>query len=418
MTEKIAIIGSGIAGLTAAYRGRQAGFDVTVFEAHHGHGMDAHTLSVEGGIVDVPLRVMNPQRWHHVLSLAKEVGVKTFEVDTYVSCSDLQQHTWFRSSRMPVTRWPMLASWRFAHVNTAKIALGLYQLKKILAYTQHHPQQSLAQVLTKHPFDPVFWRGLVLPLLTTICTCDESHLLAWPSHQLLSLLNDILHAQGKRLLRLHGGTSALVRGLAQGIQAYHGSPVEQVIEQGDKVLVKNKRGEGGLFDRVIVATQANQLSFIQGEQYAKERQILAGIPYAKGELVVHQDLRCLPRHRRDWTALNFQADKHLQKFMFSVLVNAVEPTLAKKSPVLQTWNPIIDLDESKVLSRTAFQRAVVEINTADILAQLNSWHQQANRRVFYIGSWAYEGVPLLESAVCSAQTVIKTIKQHAQSEKL
>ncbi|HNG47768.1 MAG TPA: hypothetical protein PK944_08795, partial [Agitococcus sp.] len=105
-------------------------------------------------------------------------------------------------------------------------------------------------------------------------------------------------------------------------------------------------------------------------------------------------------------------------FMFSVLVNAVEPTLAKKSPVLQTWNPIIDLDESKVLSRTAFQRAVVEINTADILAQLNAWHQQANRRVFYIGSWAYEGVPLLESAVCSAQTVIKTIKQHAQSEKL
>ncbi|HMU87877.1 MAG TPA: FAD-dependent oxidoreductase, partial [Agitococcus sp.] len=264
----------------------------------------------------------------------------------------------------------------------------------------------------------VFWRGLVLPLLTTICTCDESHLLAWPSHQLLSLLNDILHAQGKRLLRLHGGTSALVRGLAQGIQAYHGSPVEQVIEQGDKVLVKNKRDEGGLFDRVIVATQANQLSFIQGEQYAKERQILAGIPYAQGELVVHQDLRCLPRHRRDWTALNFQADKHLQKFMFSVLVNAVEPTLAKKSPVLQTWNPIIDLDESKVLSRTAFQRAVVEINTADILAQLNAWHQQANRRVFYIGSWAYEGVPLLESAVCSAQTVIKTIKQHAQSEKL
>ena len=102
MTQKIAIIGSGIAGLTAAYRGRQAGFDVTLFEAQQGHGMDAHTLAIDGGMVDVPLRVMNPQRWQHVLALARDVGVDTFEVNTYVSCSNLQQKTWFRSHRMPV----------------------------------------------------------------------------------------------------------------------------------------------------------------------------------------------------------------------------------------------------------------------------------------------------------------------------
>ena len=413
MTKKIAIIGSGIAGLTAAYRGRQAGFDVTLFEAHHGHGMDAHGIKIDGGIVDVPLRVMNPQHWQQVLTLAQEIGINTFEVNTYVSCSDLQQNTWFRSGRMPITRWPMLGSWRYAHLNSAKIALGLYQLKQLLHHTHRHRQESLAELLAQYPFDPVFWRGLVLPLLTTICTCDEAHLLTWPSHQLLSLLHDILHAQGKRLLRLQGGTAALVQGLAQGIHSYQGSPVQQVIEQGEQVLVKNQRGEGGLFAKVIVATQANQLNFIQGEQYATERQVLAGIHYAQGELVVHQDLRCLPRYRRDWTALNFHADRKLQQFMFSVWVNAVEPTLAHKAPVLQTWNPIIALDETKVLTRTPFQRAVVNANTAKILAQLEQWHQQPNRRIFYIGSWAYEGVPLLETAVCSAQAVIKKIQQHA-----
>jgi hypothetical protein len=77
--------------------------------------------------------------------------------------------------------------------------------------------------------------------------------------------------------------------------------------------------------------------------------------------------------------------------------------------VLQTWNPIISLDEAKVLSRIPFQRAVVNANTAKILAQLEQWHQQPNRRIFYIGSWAYEGVPLLETAVCSAQAVIERL---------
>lgn len=414
--QKIAIVGSGIAGLTAAYKGRQAGFEVTVFEAHNGYGMDAHALAFDGGMVDVPLRVMNPQYWQHVLQLASEVGVKTFAVNTYVSCSNLQQNTWFRSSRVPLTRWPMLGSWRYANLNAIKIAQGFHQLSKAIA-KPYPPQQTLAQFLAQAHFDPIFWRGVILPLLTTICTCDEAHLMAWPSHQLLALLHQIVHANGKRLLRLRGGTAALVQGLAKNITLIQGSPVEQVIEQGKHVLVKNQRGEGGLFDRVIIATQANQLSFLQGESYTSEREVLSGIKYDTGELVVHNDLRCMPRRRQDWTALNFMSDSSFSQPMFSVWVNNVEPTLHGKRPVLQTWNPLFALDETKVFSRTTFQRAVVTTHTADILRQLTQWHQQLQRRIFYVGSWAYEGVPLLESAVCSAQAVIKLLQQQAVSHE-
>jgi len=54
MTYSIAVIGSGMAGLAAAYRARRAGHAVTVFEARNSHGMDAHALKAEGGLVDVP----------------------------------------------------------------------------------------------------------------------------------------------------------------------------------------------------------------------------------------------------------------------------------------------------------------------------------------------------------------------------
>ena len=58
--------------------------------------------------------------------------------------------------------------------------------------TIHQPTGSstitLAGFLADNPFDALFWRGLVLPVLTTICTCSEEHLLAWPALDLLTLL--------------------------------------------------------------------------------------------------------------------------------------------------------------------------------------------------------------------------------------
>ncbi|MEL0027143.1 MAG: FAD/NAD(P)-binding protein, partial [Perlucidibaca sp.] len=113
MQQSIAVIGSGMAGLAAARICHDAGHRVTIFEAQSQRGMDAHSIHLHGGLIDVPLRVMSPLAWRSVLALARQVGVGTFEVDTYTSCSWLDQRTWFRSGRMPLTQWPMVGSWRY-----------------------------------------------------------------------------------------------------------------------------------------------------------------------------------------------------------------------------------------------------------------------------------------------------------------
>ena len=59
MQQNIAIIGSGMAGLAAAHFLSRAGHRITIFEAQNGHGMDAHSLNWQGGLVDVPLRVIS-----------------------------------------------------------------------------------------------------------------------------------------------------------------------------------------------------------------------------------------------------------------------------------------------------------------------------------------------------------------------
>jgi predicted NAD/FAD-binding protein len=176
--------------------------------------------------------------------------------------------------------------------------------------------------------------------------------------------------------------------------------------QDGRVAVCNARGDGGLFDRAIVATQANQLDFLVGERFAAERALLAGIRYDSGHLVVHSDPRFLPARRADWTALHFQADRLEDPPMFTVWVNAVEPTIAGHAPVMQTWNPCVPPAADTVIASIPLQRAVVHTATARVLRELSVWHSSPDRRVFYCGSWAHEGVPLLETAVRSARTVV------------
>lgn len=410
MNETIAVIGSGMAGLAAARMFKDAGKTVTVFEAQPRQGMNAHTVPFHQGMVDVPLRVMSPQAWRSVLALAAQVGVTTFEVNTYTSCSWLDQETWFRSSRIPLTQWPTVGSWRYLNGKSLRIAHGFIQLSRAIRELkkQGDSETTLGVFLQTHGFDALFWRGLVLPVLTTICTCSEESLLAWPALDLLTLLETIVH--GDTLLRLQGGTTALVNALAADLDFRSGSPVAVVTQDEAGVLVKNQRGEGGRFSRVIVATQANQLDFLDPRQFAHEVAALQAIRFDQGELVVHSDPRFMPRRRSEWTALNYLMSKDLQASMFTVWVNAVEPTIAQAPPVFQTWNPLFAPAPEHTIARVPLARAVVHSGTQRALAELKRMHAEPSRRVFFCGSWAYPGVPLLESAVRSAMAVADSLQ--------
>lgn len=404
----IAVIGSGMAGLVAAYRARCAGHQVTLFEALNSHGMDAHALRVDGGLVDVPLRVMSPASWPKVLQLAKELGVTTFGVRTFTSCSWRNRATWFKSGELPLLGWPFVGGWRYLNGRALRLGLGIWQLRRLTDKLERHQSDlTLGDVLQQHRIDLLFWRGLVLPILTTICTCKEQYLLNWPARQLLTLLHSILHHGG--LCRLEGGTTALVNALSKNLQLHSGSPVVQLQQDDVGVKVFNERGDGGLYDRVIVATQANHLSFLDEQQFAEERALLQTISFDSGELWVHQDPRFMPLDKRDWTALNFQMDQALEQAMFTVWVNPLQPDLNDKAAVFQTWNPLFEPLPDTVLARIPLQRAVVGAANARVHQALAEWHRQPGRKVFFCGSWAYEGVPLLESAVRSANAVVEAI---------
>jgi predicted NAD/FAD-binding protein len=405
MQESIAIIGSGMAGLAAARICRDNGQRVTVFESQARRGMDAHTLAVHGGIVDVPLRIMSPLHWKSVLSLADHVGVGTYDAEAFISCNWMDGQTWFRSSYLPFTTLPSIGSWRYVNRTSLRMVLGLWTLSRAVGELRRRQDNTMTvrEFLARYDIDPTLWRGPVLNVLKTICTCSEEHLLAWPALPLLSFLQLIIY--GNRFRRLTGGTPALVDALAKDLTFFSGSPVIRLQQEENGVQVENAHGEGGRFDRAIVATPSNQTGFLAQDQFTRETTALQGIHFVQGELVVHNDARFMPRQRQDWVPLNFHMTPDLKDSMFTVWINPVEPTLAGAPPVFQTWNPTFEPAPETVLSRATLTRAVVHNGTEAALTQLRQLHAEPGRRVFFCGSWAYPGVPLLESAVRSAIAV-------------
>jgi len=386
ITLNIAVIGSGMAGLATARILKDAGHNITIFEALPGRGMDSHSIAFEGGLIDAPLRVMNPHLWKNTLSLATHLGIKTFPVRTFMACSWLfedKTETWLTTSRTRIGNFPIINNRKGIKQYGWRLVKGMLQLKTAIHqyFKSKNQDITLADFINNNEIEEVFWHGAVMPVLYTICTCDPKTIGEWPAKPLLIFLRQL--TDGDALLRLHGGTPAFV----------------------DK-LVENAQGETFQFDRVVVATPTNKLDqFLNKDQFAEDITLLQKFKFEQGELVMHTDSTVMPPNRKDWAVLSYMMDRKFTKQQFTVWLNSIEPSLVGKSPVFQTWRPVTEIDPKKVISTVTLTRAVVDRETVALNKELQQRHKAPNRKVFYCGSWSCDGLPILESAVTSAMHI-------------
>ncbi|TCB49323.1 FAD-binding protein [Acinetobacter sp. ANC 4779] len=409
----IAVIGSGMAGLATARILKDAGHSITIFEALPGRGMDSHSIEFEGGLIDAPLRVMNPHLWKNTLSLATYLGIPTFPVRTYMACSWLfedRTETWLTTTRSRIGNFPIINNRKGLQQYGWRLVKGMLQLKAAIArfFRSKNQEITLAEFINNNDIEEVFWHGVVMPVLYTICTCNPKTIGDWPAKPLLTFLRQL--TDGDALLRLQGGTPALVDKLIEGIEIHNGSAITQVKEQENGVSVENAVGEQRIFDRVIVATPTNKIeTFLNNEQFADDIVLLKKFKFEQGQLVIHTDQTVMPPKRKDWAVLSYMMDRKFTRQQFTVWLNSVEPSLVGKTPVFQTWRPVTDIDPKKVISSVTLTRAVVDSQTVALNKELQQRHKDLNRKVFYCGSWSCDGLPVLESAVTSAMHIAEIL---------
>jgi predicted NAD/FAD-binding protein len=414
---RIAIVGSGIAGLGAAWMLAQAAADVTVFESRSEAGFDSLSVDIAAGdgIVraDVPSRMFNSTEWPNLARLYDHLGIESEMVDASQSFGTAGENAWLTTED---ARRPAKA---LAFLTDARSRSIARDLRRLLAEARTDVDTgnvtgSLGDYLRIRNYGGDFlYRFLYPTLSSTVCTCTYHALDQYPARLLLGTLRNIV--DDRMLQRVRGGASCVVKALLNApIRLRRNTTIARVIPGGNGVQVQESGGRLHEFDHVILAIQSDQARQLVERLPADEVAVLESFQYEPVQVVVHSDARWMPRRIQDWKTFNMISQPDLKGACCSVWLNRFHrnwPTAI--SPCFETiWagNPgEYAIDDEKILRRVSMQRVIVTAKNLDAWQALHAIHERADRRLWYCGSWAAPGTPLLESGLVSARFAVERI---------
>lgn len=416
---KIAIIGSGIAGLAAAWSLGRADAKVTLFERGQRIGFDGNSVLAAslGGLatVDVPLRLHNSKQWPELFKLFQDIGVETVEVDASQTFCDLERN---RYLRIPDARLFSINPSDLLHRWGRRIVSDIFRFRNNGIKDLQRGidwKVSFDEYLNVGKYSEEFRYRFLFPVLSsTVCTCSYDALSRYPATILVKALEritDMSEDASSYLFRARLGARDVVEKLSTELSELKTcSRVESVRPFGDNLVVRYTGEDVGecfeqTFDNVIFATQANHAAQLLDGDYSL---VLNQFEYENVEVFVHRDENLMPRRRSDWSTFNMRCGDRvsdcsiwLQKF-YGLPSGSVD--------LFQTINPVREPDGSKVLSHVSLQRPVVRQNYKELWGSLESWANRPNANIWLTGSYATEGVPLLESGVVGSLDIAEKIK--------
>jgi predicted NAD/FAD-binding protein len=409
MRQKIAVIGSGIAGLSAAFA-LHSKVDVTLFEAGTYFGGHANTVDVQidGKVfgVDTGFLVYNEKTYPGLIQLFNTLNVAVAPSDMGFSVQVVgavrpkewagnslssvfaQKRSWFS-----LRHWKMLLDIvRFNHVATALVTSD---------DDAHNAAQTVGEFLDSHTFGEAFREDYFLPMIACIWSCPVSQMKAYP----IAALLQFCHNHG--LLQITGRPQWFT--VAGGSRNYVNRILAFISDKRlDTKIVRIERDSEGVdvftadkdtaerFDAVILACHPDQsLQLLGAAASSQEKRVLGAIHYQANEAVLHTDTTVMPQNRKVWAAWNYE--RHVahpsespdqSQVCLHYWLNKLQP-LPTDTPIIVSLNPIRQPDESKVLQRIYYDHPIFD--TASLQAQAELAQLQGQDRTWFAGAWCRYG---------------------------
>jgi uncharacterized protein len=425
--RRIAVIGSGIAGLSCASI-LSSSHDVTIFESMPTLGMDSHSINVPHRVstplpvarLDVPLRIFVKQYYPELRALFDYHGVRYQTVDVASSYCTGKGESLFHYRNLLLGRngfsVPLLSSLGALLrpsflANCVRVVWFIFNCGR----NSVHARDALArltykQYLQREGFSPEFVDNIAIPMAALICTCSYDSVAAYPAAVMVDYFARSFMRWGG-VQRATGGARDVVSRLSVNCNVRLATPVDSVRKRAsDGALLVRAVGQtrDDVFDDVVLATPAHIANAVLRDADAAFATLLGAFKAEQSVTVCHRDPRLMPADRSTWRSVNFITVRPGEAPMATIWVNrAISGFENVEYDVFQTWNPLIEPAPETVLSSSALWRPVVTHDTLDALAKLEAL--QGRDRIWICGSWTRWGVPLLEQAALSGIEVAEAI---------
>lgn len=401
MSEQVrrtAVIGSGVAGLTAAWVLRDA-HQVTVYEADSRLGGHAHTHDVpsaDGRMlqVDSGFIVHNRRTYPHLLRLFRELDVATQETEMSMSvrCEGCGlEYAGARGIRGVLARPDSLLNPRYLRMLT-EIPRFHRRARALLARESGTEGQTLGDFLTGGGFSRYFVAHFMTPVVSAVWSCAAQTALRYPARYLFRFLDHhgLLSVQGSPTWRtVVGGSREYVERVAKQLPAVHTSrPVRAVLRHADGVEVTDASGQTAEFDSVVIATHPDQALALLADPTDAERATLGAFRYSHNPTLLHTDTSVLPRSpraRASWNYLMPACTAPADHVQVSYDMNRLQHLDAPETHVV-SLNSAGRVAEQHVLARMTYEHPVY---TPESVAAQQRLPQLSNRTTAFAG--AYHG---------------------------
>jgi uncharacterized protein len=387
---KIAVVGTGVSGLSAAWLLHPC-HDVTVYEKNPRVGGHSNTVSISVAgaqiCVETGFIVYNPATYPNFVELLRVLRVESNESDMSFSASlgggrieysgsNLAGIFSQRSNLLRPRFWSMLID-----------LIRFYRRATLDAREDLNDEMTFGEYLAAGRYGAAFRDDHILPMASAIWSASPAEILNYPAAAFLRFHHNhgLLKLTGRPNWRtVAGGSREYVSRLAEPLagRIRVGVGAARVERSGGRVIVTDARGERDVFDRVVLATHAEEALGLLVDPSPRERALLSAFRYSRNEAWLHGDESFMPRRRAAWASWNYVSDLEApDRTRVTYWMNSLQH-LPTRANVFVTLNP--GRPPRSVFGVESYDHPIFDL--AAINAQRELWSLQGAGGVWFCGA--------------------------------
>ena len=397
MKKRIAIVGTGVAGLGCAWQLRKLA-DITLIEREPRPGGHSNTVEVEEDgkqvRIDTGFIVFNQPNYPHLVRLFGELGVETKPSEMSFSVQHLPERLEYNgmgANKVFAQRGNLVRP-RFYRL--------LFQILRFFklaheALADHATRDLTVREFTeRHGLGKDFLDFYLVPMSSAVWSTDPVRMLDFPAHSLLRFFQN----HGFLGVTTHhpwftvtGGAKSYVDKILEAVRPVRlPAKVIAVTESPDHVTIRTADGHVEDFDRVVIASHADEALEMLTDPDPAQKRLLSAFGYQRNTVSLHTDESVMPVHRRAWASWNYRIDRDAEDKVRATThywMNSLQGVSNKKNYFI-SLNSSSFLPPENVLYATDYDHPVYTLEAMRAQDELPSLNTRSPRqRIFFCGSY-------------------------------